>query len=174
VISWCFAGLSLVALPTLISGFLLRSSYQQRVHLLDYLEFKKTLKKMLENEDLKQTIRAVFIEGEGPTPSSGKLKMRLPDFDKKTGLRHDFNLKSLESDEGFKKFVKDKMDQLGLIENPFETKPQLKEIIEKRVKRKPKAKTVYFRDFIKDYVGPDIIDAEILEESIRFRQNNEL
>ena len=92
-------------------------------------------------------------------------------------LKHNFNLKS---DEDFEEFIKARMKQeLGLIENP--TEGQLQEIIQKKVKRKPKGKTVFFRDFIDEnsYEGTDfshlnIIDAEILEEPIRFKSDNDL
>ena len=64
------------------------------------------------------------------------------------------------------------------IENPTET--QLKEIIHRKVKRKPKGKTVFFRDFIDEILSEgadlsdtDIIDAEILEKLIRIKLDNE-
>ena len=74
-------------------------------------------------------------------------------------------------------------EELGLIENPTET--QLEEIIHRKVKRKPKGKTVFFQDFIDEITseGTDlldtdlidnIIDAEILEEPIRIKLDNEL
>ena len=117
------------------------------------------------------------MEGKGPTPNSGTLKMEPLDFDEKSALKHDFNLKS---DEDFEEFIKTRMkEKFGLIENP--TEEQLQEIIKGNVKRKPKGKTVFFRDFIDEnhYEGAnlshsDIIDAEILEEPIRMKSDNEL
>jgi hypothetical protein len=63
---------------------------------------------------------------------------------------------------------------LGLLKTLL--KQQLEEIIQR--KRKPKGKTVYFRDLIKEIPDSEsdlnIIDAEIIEEPIRVRTDNEL
>ena len=131
---------------------------------------------MLDDGKLKETIQAVFMEGEGPTSSPVRLKMEPLDFDEKYALKHNFNLKS---DEDFEKFIKARMkEELGLIENP--TKEQLQEIIQKKVYRKSKGKTVFFGDFIDknpyegtDFSHPDITDAEIIKESIRMKSDNE-
>jgi hypothetical protein len=103
--------------------------------------------------------------------------MKPIDLDENSGLKHDFNLKSCED---FEEFIKAKMkEELGLIENPPEK--QLKEIIHRKVKRKPKGRTGFFRDFIEeipyegtDLLDSDIIDAEILKEPIRVKLDNEL
>jgi hypothetical protein len=64
--------------------------------------------------------------------------------------------------------------ELGLIENP--TSEQLEQIINTRkIKKKPKGKTVYFKDFINQISeDPDnIIDAEIVKEAIKVKVENE-
>jgi hypothetical protein len=175
--SWFSVGAILVSPPVIISALLLRTATQQSLNQRDYSEFKKMFNKMLGDDELKKTIQAVFIEGEGLTPSSGTLKMEALDFDKKSALKHNFNLKS---DEDLEEFIKARMkEELGFIENP--TEGQLQEIIQKKVKRKPKGKTVFFGDFIDEnpYEGDnfshsDIIDVEILEEPIRMKSDNEL
>jgi hypothetical protein len=177
ILSWFSAGIALVGPPAVISFFLLRSSIQQILNQRDYLKFKKTLDKMLDDDKLKETIQAFFMESEKLTPSSVTLKLESLDFDEKSALKHNFNLKS---DEGFEEFIKSKMEkELGLIENP--TKEQLQEIIQKKVNKKSRGKIVFFEDFIKEnpYQGADlshsdIIDAEILEKLIRMESDNEL
>jgi hypothetical protein len=168
-LSWFSVGAILVSPPVLILVFLLRSATQQILNQRDYLKFKNMLDKMLNEDELKETIQVFFMQGEGLTPSSGKLKMESLDFDEKSALKHNLNLKS---DENFEEFIEARMkEELGLIKNP--TKEQLQEIIQKKVKRKPKGKTVFLRDFINenpyegtDFSHSDIIDTEILEESI--------
>lgn len=177
VLSWFSVGGILVTPVALISFLSMRSAIQQISNLREYSKFKKMVDKILDDEETKQTLRAFFIEGEGPTSTSGTLKMELLDFDKESALKHDFNLKS---DENFEEFIKTRMkEQFGLIENP--TEKQLEEIINKNIRRKPKGKTVFFRDFINEnpYEGPnlshsDIIDAEILEKTIPMKSDNEL
>ena len=175
-ISWFSVGTILVSPPVLISVLLLRSVSQQVLNQRNYLKFKNMLNEMLYDDKLKETIHAVFLEGQNPTPSSIRLKTEPLDFDEKCALKHNFDLKS---DEDFEKFVKARMkEELGLIENP--TEEQLQEIIQKKVYRKSKGKTVFFGDFIdkNPYEGdnfshPEIIDAEIMEESIRMKSDNE-
>jgi hypothetical protein len=172
VLSWFSVGAILVSPPLLISVLLLRSTTQKIFNQMDYSKFKKMVDKMLDDDELKETIRAVFMEGEGPTPSSGTLKMEPLDFYEKSALKHNFNLKS---DEGFEEFIKARMkEELGLIENP--TEGQLQEIIQKKVKRKPKGKTVFFRNFIDEnlYEGVDFSHSDIIEEPIRMKPDNEL
>ena len=176
-LSWFSAGAALVAPPLLISTLLLRSFTQQMLNQREYSKFKKMVNKMLDDDDLKETIRAFFMEGEDPAHSSGRLEMGPSDLDKNPALKHDFSLKS---GEDLEEFIKERMkEDFGLIENPTET--QLEEIIQGKVKRKPKGKTVYFRDLIDkipdddaDLSDSDIIDAEIIEEAIRVKSDNEL
>jgi hypothetical protein len=175
IISWFSVGASLVFPPLLISNLLLRSFTQQIIHQREYSNFRKMVNRILEDDELKETIRAVFMEGqvEDISPNSGRLKMKPLDFDKNptlNALKHDFDSKS---GEDFTEFIKAKMEEeLGLMENPSET--QLDEIIHRKVKKKPKGKTVFFRDFIDEIPSEsadlsdtdlinDIIDAEIIE-----------
>jgi len=172
IISWFSAGASSVFTPLVVSVLLLRNLTQQVLSQMAYSNFKKIMNKMLDDDELKETIRTFFIEGEvqGIIPSSGRLEMKPLDFDKNPALKYDFDSKS---GEDFKEFIKARMqEEHGLIENPTQT--QLEEIIHRKVKRKPKGKTVFFRDFIDkirsegadlsdtDLID-DIIDAEILE-----------
>ena len=113
-LSWFSAGASLVAPPLLISILLLRSVAQQIVNQRDYSKFKKLVNQMLEDDELKETIRAVFMEGEVPTTTS--VKMKPLNSGKNSALKYDFNLKS---DETFEEFIKARMkEELGLVENP--------------------------------------------------------
>lgn len=65
-------------------------------------------------------------------------------------------------------------EELGLVENP--TPEQLEQIINNRkIKNKPKGKTVSFKDFINQIAEDpdDIIDAEIVKEAIKVKVKNE-
>ena len=177
-ISWFSVGAILVSPTLLISILLLRSATQQILNQKDYLNFKKMVNKMLDDDELKETIRAFFIEGEGQTPVSGGLKMKPVDSNENFEL--DFELNS-EPDENLEEFIKARMkEELGLIENPTES--QLKEIINREVETKPKRKTILFGEFI-DEIGADLpddnfIDAEIIrrnipEDRIRIDQDKE-
>ena len=107
------------------------------------------------------------------------IKTKQAALEKLLSENKDFNIRTY-----FEKFIKDKMEkELGLVENPTET--QLEEIIHRKVKRKPKGKTVFFRDFINEMPSEgadlpdtdlmdDIIDAEIIEEPICIKSDNEL
>lgn len=175
VLAWFSVGASLVAPPLLILWMSLRSISQQITNYFEYKKFKGMMRKMLKDnelkEELKDTLRAIFVEGEDPIFT--KLKMEPTDLENPI-LKHDF---SLESSEERDTFIKEKLkEKLGLIENP--TEKQLEEIIQKKVMRKPKKKTVYFYDFIEkvtDYESDlDILDAEIIQEPIRVRTDKEL
>jgi hypothetical protein len=177
-LSWFSVGAILVSPSVLLSFLLLRNVNKQILNQRDYSKFKKMVDKMLDNDEMKKTIQAAFVmEGEGPTSSFGPLKMEPLDFDEKSALKNFFNLKP---DENLDEFIKARMkEELGLIENP--TEEQLQEIVQKMVKRKPKRKTVFFRDFINEnpYEGSnfshsDIIDDDILEQPIRMKSDNEL
>eukprot|EP00978_Attheya_sp_CCMP212_P047739 scaffold425542_cov617-Attheya_sp.AAC.14 len=125
---------------------------------------------ILQDDELKQTLRAFFIEGEVPNTSG--LKMKPWDSDKNP-LPEFINI---DSDQTFEEFIKGRIkEDLGLVENP--TPGQLEEIIKKKIPReqKPKGKTVYLKDLIDEIAeDPDgIIDAEIVKEAIRVRIKNE-
>jgi hypothetical protein len=165
-ISWFSVGAILVSPPILFSVLLLRSATQQIFNQRDYLKFKKMVNKMLDDDELKETIRVSFIEGEGQTIVSGRLKMKPVDSNENFEL--DFKVNS-EPDGNLEEFIKVKMnEELGLIENPTES--QLKEIIDRKVKRKPKGKRILFEKFIDeigvDLPGDDFIDAEIIRRNI--------
>lgn len=169
-LSWFSAGASLVAPPVLMSILLIRSVAQQIVNQRDYAKFKKLVTQMLEDDELKQTIQAFFMEGE--VPKANLIEMKPLDSDKNTLPEFNFDL---QSDQTPEEFIKARMEgELGLVENP--TQEQLEEIIHRRkIDRKPKGKTVYFKDFIDEIAeGPDdIIDAEIVKEHIRVQVKNE-
>jgi hypothetical protein len=172
-LSWFSVGSILVSPPLLISALLLRSATQQILNQRDYLNFKNMVNKMLDDDDLKETIRAFFIEGEGQTPVSGGLKIKPVDSNESFEIDFKFNS---EPDENLEEFIKARMkEELGLIENPTES--QLKEIIDRKVKRKPKGKTILFREFI-DEIGTDLPDDDfirknILEDRIRINPDKE-
>ena len=161
-LSWFMVGAALVAPPRLLSTLLLRSFTQQMLNQMEYSKFKKMVNKMLDDDDLKEKLRAFFLEGEGPANSSRRIEMGPSDLDQNPALKHDFHDFSGKSSEELEEFIKEKIrEDFGLIENHTET--QLKEIIKGKVKRKPKGKTVYFRDLINeipDY-NADISDSDI-------------
>jgi len=176
-ISWFSAGASLVFPPMVISLLFVRSLMQQIKNIREYSKFKKMVKKLLDEKDIKETLQAIFMESDvdGITPSSGKLEMKPLDLDKNFALKYNFESKSSEE------FIKAKMEkELGLVENPTQT--QLDEIIQRKIERRPKGKTVFWRDFIDEIHSDgselsdidDILDAEILEEPIRIKLDKEL
>lgn len=167
-LSWFSAGATLVAPPILISILLIRSVGQQIVNQRDYFKFKKLINQILEDAELKQTIRAFFMGGEVPTTTT--IEMKPLDSDKNS--LPEFNFKS---DQTFEEFIKTRIkEKLELVENP--TPEQLEEIIyNRKINKKRKSKTVYFKDFIDEMAeGPDdIIDAEIVKEFIEVKVKNE-
>ena len=74
---------------------------QQILNQREYLKFKKLVNKLLNDEELKETIRAVFIEGEVSTTPTIEIKPL--DSGKNSLPDYDFNLKS---DETFEEFIK--------------------------------------------------------------------
>jgi len=161
-LSWFSVGASLVVPPILISTLFLRSVTQQFLNQREYSKFKKMVEKMLDDDELEKTFQGFFIEGGVPTPIPEIREIKPLDFYGDSVLNCDFDLKS---GEGFEEFIKARMkEELGLIENPSEI--QLEKIIHRKVKRKLKGKTVFFRDFIDEIQDTDlldIIDAKILE-----------
>ncbi|MEB1808623.1 MAG: hypothetical protein LPK26_15275 [Bacillaceae bacterium] len=171
-ISWFSVGASLVAPPLLISTLLIRSVIQQISNQRDYSQFKNMLNKMLDDDELKETIRAFFLEGEVPGTTS--IEMKPLDSGQNSVPEHDFSLKS---DQTFEEFIKARMEEeFGLVQNP--TDKQLEEIIRRKTNKKPKGKTVFFRDFIDEIPDLsdsdiDIIDAEIVNEPRGIKVKNE-
>ena len=168
-ISWFSVGASLVAPPVLISILLIRSVAQQIGNQRDYSKFKTLVNKMLEDEELKQTIRAFVLEGEVPTATG--IEMKPWDSDKKPLPEFNF-----DADQNFEEFIKARIkEELGLVENP--TPEQLEEIIHTRkIKKEPKGKTVYFKDFINQIAEDpdDIIDAETVKKAIEVKVKNNI
>ena len=166
--SWFSAGASLIAPPVLISILLTRSVTQQVVNQIDYSKFKKLVNKMLEDNELKQTIRTFLFEGEVPTTSG--IEMTSWDSDKNTLPEFNFN-----SDQTFEELIQARAkEELGLVENS--TLEQLEKIIHTRkIRKRPKLKTVYFKNFINQIIeDPDnIIDAEIVKKAIKVKVKNE-
>lgn len=127
-LSWFSVGASLVAPPLLISFLFLQNLTQQMLNNRAYEEFKSKMKELLKDNEIGESLRAVFLEDEGLTPSSGGLDMEPTDFDENTPLKLEFGEKNLKSGEEFEEFVRSRMkEELGLVENPTET--ELKEII---------------------------------------------
>merc|ERR1712085_81068 len=120
-LSWFSAGASLVAPPILISTLLIQSAAQQIVNQRDFSKFKKMINRVLEDDELRETLRAFFIEGEVPTTTG--IEMKPWDSDKNPLPEFNF-----DSDQTFEEFIKARMkEELGLVENP--TPEQLEEII---------------------------------------------
>ena len=108
------------------------------------------------------------MEGEVPTTTGIEMKP----WDSDENPLPEFNF---DSDQTFEEFIKARMkEELGLVENP--TPEQLEEIIyTRKIKNKPKGKTVYFKDFINQIAEDpdDFIDAEIVKEAIKVKVKNE-
>jgi hypothetical protein len=174
-LSWFSAGAALVAPPVLISTLLIRSLLQQIINKRDYWKFKKMINQMLNEDELKQTVRAFFMEGE--VPRTSRIEMKAFDSDKNSLPKFDFES---DSNPTLEEFIRTKMEEeLGLFENP--TQEQLEEIIHRgKINRNSKGKTVLFRDFIDEVAdlsdSDTIINAEIVKEfkePIEVRVRNE-
>lgn len=105
---------------------------------------------MLEDDELKQTIRAFFMEVEVSTTIGIEIKS----WDSDKNSLPEFNF---DSDQTFEEFIKSRM------------KEEFKEIIHTRKIKRNRGKIVYFKDFIDEIVenSNDIIDVEIIKEFIR-------
>lgn len=117
VFSWFSAGASLIAPPLLISILLIRSVTQQIANLRDYAKFKNLITKTSEDDRIKQTIQAVFMEGK--IPKTNLIEMKALDLDKNPLPEFNFDL---QSDQNFEEFIKAKKaimeKQLGFVKNP--------------------------------------------------------
>ena len=108
-LSWFSAGASLVALPVLLSTILIRNVTKQIVNQRDYSKFKKLANQMLEGDELKQTIRASFMEGEIPTTTGIEMKP----WDSGKNHLPEFNF---DSDKTFEESIKSRMkEKFGLV-----------------------------------------------------------
>ena len=167
-LSWFSAGASLVAPPILISTLLIRNAAQQIVNQRDFSKYKKMINRVLEDDELRETLRAFFIESEVPTTTG--IEMTSWYSDKNTLPEFNFN-----SDQTFEELIQARAkEELGLVENS--TLEQLEKIIHTRkIRKRPKLKTVYFKNFINQIIeDPDnIIDAEIVKKAIKVKVKNE-
>lgn len=168
VISWFSAGAILVAPPVLISILLIRSVTQQVINQREFSKFKKLVNEMLQDDKIKETVQAIFVDGEIPRTTPIKMKS----FDSDKNSIPEFNF---DSDQTFEEFTKARMqEELGLVENP--TPEQIEKIIyRKRINKNRQGKVVYFKDFIEEIAESpdDIIDAEIIQESTIIKVKNE-
>jgi hypothetical protein len=167
-VAWCSVGMAMAAPPVLVSALLLRSLNQQIAHRKQYSDFKKLITEMLNDDKIKETIQAVFTElpNNHYVDPISKLKMdsAILDDDIRRKLKHDFEMKS---GQNFEEFIKARMkEEFDLIENP--TMIQIEEKIHAKVKKKPKGKTVFFRDIISEisYEGADLSDSNIIDTEI--------
>lgn len=169
-LSWFFIAASLATPPLLVSTLIIRSVTQQVTDHREYAKFKKLVNQMLDDDDLKQTIRAFFTDGE--VTNSNRIEMKPFNSDRKSLPEFNFDL---QSNQTLQDFVKARMkEELGLVENP--SQQELEAIIQRKtVGRKPRGKTVHFRDFINRAAEgrDDIIDAEIVQKPIRIRVKND-
>ena len=167
-LSWFSAGAALVAPPVLISTSLIRSLLQQVINQRNYSKFKKLITRLLDDEEMKQTLKVIFEEG--VIPKTTLIEMKSFDSDKNYVPKFNF-----ESDQNLEEFIKEKMEkELGLVENLTHT--QIEEIIRNKIKKKSRAKVVYFKYFIDERAGfldSDIIDAEIIENPIKVKIRDE-
>ena len=125
------------------------------------------VRKILDDDELKKTLRAFFMEGEISAPLPGRLKMKPLDCYKNSVPKYDFNVKSVEYLEEFiKARIKTEIEH---IENP--SKIQHEEIIHRKVKRKPKRKTVFLRDFINEIQGTELLYLNIIDAENSRRTN---
>lgn len=170
VLGWLTVGATVVVPPLLAFFFVLRSAVQQIFNQWEYAKYVDLLDRMLEDERIKESIKAIMVEGK-VLPRSSSIEMRpfesnknpLPEFD----LKPDQTLEEFLEETFLKKTIE---RDFGLVENP--SQEQLEKIT-KRI-RKPKGKTVYFGEFIdKIAENPEnILDAEIINKPIRGRIRN--
>lgn len=168
LLSWFSLGTTFLAPPVLASFYMMRSLSQQISHNREYPKLKNFVNELLQDEEIKSTIRAVVVDEEIIIPSTS---IEMKPWDSGKNSMPEFNF---ESDQTLEEFTKSKLkEELGLVENP--THKQIQEIVQ-RAKRKTrrKGKTVYFKDFIEKIAeDPDNIrDAEIINKPIRNRIRN--
>ena len=120
----------------------MQSVAQQIINQKDYAKFKELVTQMLEDDKLKQTIRAVFIEGE--VSKTKFIEMKPLNSDKNLVPAFDLDL---QSDQTSEEFIKTRMkEEFGLVENP--NQEQLEEIIPSRnINRKSKGKDSLLQKF---------------------------
>ena len=123
-VSW-FTEVATLAVPSVLATILFtRSLFQQISNYHDYLRFNNILERFLDNPELQNRLRAVFIDGENGMPSSGKMEMEPLGLDTNTESASSQNLDQL---------IKLQLEkEYGLIENPSEA--QLEKIISDKLR----------------------------------------
>jgi len=190
--SWLLAGTMLVTPPVIASVLLLRSFNQQIIHNVKFSKLKNMLNKLLNDEDIKETVGTILIETQKQVDNSNKIRLesfeslnwnknpaikeaceRLGIFENTPHVTGKLNLDSLDPEST------KILEELGFIKKPMGE--IIQEEVKEKVKKKIKGKTVYFKDFLDQTIDYDdgmsdsgIIDAEIVEEFIRIRSNKEL
>jgi len=192
-VPWFNTGSALIVPPLLFATLLVRSFTQQVLNYRDYVKFKDRIKKILEDDELKQTLRAFFVEvkddaefdksqvnfsnleknstvkraceslGICKNGSSGKLTLNNPESLKTLGDIINID----RSSKSFKKTIKEKLKQdFGLIKNS--TDAQLTDFINAKIKRKRSEKTTYFSEFIKNMSDSD---SDIIKKFIKIKND---
>ena len=89
----------------LFSILLIRSVGQSIVNRRDYSKFETLVNQMLDDNELQQTIRASFMEGEVQTTMSTGIEMKPWDSNKNS-----LPTLNLDSDQTFEEFIKSKIE----------------------------------------------------------------
>lgn len=159
--SWFSAGGMLIAPPVLLGTLISRSIIQQVINYRESKKFKDVVLKMLEDKEVKERLRIIFVDDERITPSVYGVEMQ----SLQENMRSKYDFKTVENSEQLIKSIMEK--NLGLVENP--TDIEIEEII-KRPRKKVRAKTVYYGEFIErnqnKVANENIVDAEFIKESI--------
>lgn len=117
-VSWFTAGVGLITLPILVSTLFLQSLTQQLLNQAEYLKFTKIVKEMLNDEELQETLRTIFLNDKAPPNTSMRIEMKPSDLDQNTTLKYDFGEKSSKN---FEEIIAGRMkEEFGLIEKPTE------------------------------------------------------
>ena len=171
VCSWFSVGAILVAPPTLLSVFLLRSLAQQIQYNAEYTKLKNSIGRFLKDKNFQEDIRNILIETQKQMDNSNKIKLEHLNWNKNLA-------------------IKEAAERLGIFENApsatgpltLDLDPDLNKILEEfgliktpNTKTRIKGKTVNFRDFVAGMVDDDnksdldVIDVEIVQEPVRIR-----
>ena len=174
VCSWFSVGAILVAPPTVLSVFLLRSLAQQIQHNAEYIKLKNIIGRFSKDKNFQEDIKNIFIETQKQMDNSNKIKLEYLNWNKNPA-------------------IKEAAERLGIFENApsatgpltldtLDPDPDLNKILEEfgliktpNPKTRIKGKTVNFRDFVAGMVDGDdksdldVIDAGIVQEPVRIR-----
>jgi len=171
IVSWFSVAATLVAPPTILSVFLVRSLAQQIQHNKEYTKIGR----FLNDENFQENIKSIFIDAQKRIDNSNKIKLEHLNWNKNPAIKEaaerlgifenapratgQFTLDTLDPD--LNKILK----EFGLSET-LNTKTRIKRI---------KGKTINFRDFVEGMVDGDnksdldVIDVEIVQETVRIR-----